>query len=140
MSPFGARPVPNPGPAPTHSEKVPYFPYENRNDFDLQQDMSKKLTASARRNAFRLGLRNKQDDILLSKSHLPNNLSDLFGPAFVGPDDEQFAPEPWLFEVPVFDRARPETRCGVPVFDRARPETRRGVPVFDRARPDASSC
>ena len=35
---------------------------------------------------------------MLSKSHLPNNLSDLFGPAFVGPDDEQFAPEPWLFE------------------------------------------
>ena len=35
---------------------------------------------------------------MLSKSHLPNNLSDLFGPAFVGPDNEQFAPKPWLLE------------------------------------------
>ena len=101
-------PVPTPGPPGGRSQGlpvdsncnnfVPYFPHENRNDFDLPPDISKKLTASARRNAFRLELRNKQDNILLSKSHLPTNLSDLFGPVFVGPDDEQFAPEPWLFE------------------------------------------
>ena len=34
----------------------------------------------------------------MSKSHLPKNLSDLFGPAFVGPDNEQYAPKSWLLE------------------------------------------
>ena len=83
---------------------VPYFPdenfpYHNRNDFDLPPpDRSKKVKAAVRRNAFRLELRNKQDQNLLSKSHLPKNLSDLFGPVFVGPDDEKFDPQPWLLE------------------------------------------
>ena len=80
------------------SDVVPYFPYENRNDFDLPPAIPKKLSAAARRNAYRLELRNKKDQKLLSKSHLPNNLSDVFGPAFVGPDDEQYAPKPWLLE------------------------------------------
>ena len=80
------------------SDYVPYFPYENQNDFNLPPVIPKKLSVAARRHAYQLELKNKKDQKLLSKSHLPNNLSDVFSPAFVGPDDEQSAPKHWLLE------------------------------------------
>ena len=43
-------------------------------------------------------MRNKSDRNLLSKCHLPDNLSDVFGPSFVAPDDEQFVPPSKLLD------------------------------------------
>ena len=94
-------PLPSKLPTPdSTSDYVQYFPYKNCNDFDLPPviPQKKKASAAARRNAYRLPLRNKKDQKLLSKSHLPNILSDVFGPAFLGPDDEQSAPKPWLLK------------------------------------------
>ena len=86
-----------PLPDPNSHSFVPDFLYENRNDLDILPKI-KKISGSVRRNAVCLELQNKQDCNLLSKCHLPKHLSDLFGPAFVGTDDEQFSPPPWLLE------------------------------------------
>ena len=76
--------------------ELPTSLYDNRTC--IEEIPPKKLTAGAKRNAIRLERRNRLDRNLLCKSHLPNNLSDLFGPAFPSPDDEDFIPPAWLLQ------------------------------------------
>ena len=82
-----------------NTQYVPDFMYDNRNSFDIPQARtSKKLSAAAKRNAFWLKNRNLHDWNLLCKCHLPQNLSDLFGPPLSTPDDEDFIPPAWLLQ------------------------------------------
>ena len=58
---------------------------------------SKRVSASTRRNQQRLRTRNEQDQELLGK-YLPNDISNIFGPPWEAPDDDDFEPPEWLLD------------------------------------------
>ena len=78
---------------------VQNFLYKNKNGFDIcPQILPTKLLASATLTVVQLELQNRQDHNLLSKFHLPNALSGLFGQPMSTLDNDLEAPPYWLFK------------------------------------------
>ena len=60
--------------------------------------LTKKGSATLKRNQIRLDTRNNANEQLMSKLHLPNDLSSVFNPPIYTPDYEAFIPANWFLK------------------------------------------